>query len=62
LPLYRAASRLSAFSPRFYRAQDRQNLLAWLGGILERYNVPESLISVERAERMVRSLEALRAA
>ncbi len=57
-----AAKRLSAFSPRFYRAQDRANLLSWLGGILERYNVPESLISLERAERMVRSLEALRAA
>ncbi|MBI3333347.1 MAG: hypothetical protein HYZ93_04575, partial [Candidatus Omnitrophica bacterium] len=53
---------LKSFSPRIYRASERGNLPAWLGGILERYNIPESILSLDQARRIVESLEALRAA
>lgn len=55
-----AAKHFSAFSPRFYRVDQRNNLWGWLKGILERYKLSEEILSVNRALRMVESLRALR--
>ncbi len=59
-----AASRFAPmFDPQYYRAGKRERLLLlWVVGILERYSIPDSVLSVNQAERLLRSLEILRAA
>ncbi|MBI3615282.1 MAG: hypothetical protein HY211_02075 [Candidatus Omnitrophica bacterium] len=55
--LYRAL-----FSPQYYTAAQRQNLVVWLARILEIYNIPDSILSLDGAQDKLKFLEALRAA
>lgn len=52
------------FDPQYYRTEDRPRLLLtlWLPELLKQYNIPDSVLSLRKAEGMLRALAALRAA
>ncbi len=56
------AKDFASYSPLYYTADQRQNLVVWLAGLLERYNIPDSILSLDGAQDKLKSLEALRAA
>ncbi|PIQ81901.1 MAG: hypothetical protein COV76_06520 [Candidatus Omnitrophica bacterium CG11_big_fil_rev_8_21_14_0_20_64_10] len=57
-----AAALFAGYTPRFYRGDQRPNLLGWLAGLLERYNIPESLLSVQQAADILQALDPFRSA
>jgi glycine hydroxymethyltransferase len=60
-----AAARLyrDLFSPQYYKAEQRgDRLMIWLAGVLERYDVPDSILSLEGARQLVEQWERLRSA
>lgn len=57
-----AAALYPEMTPRFYLADQRDRLLGWLGDLLGRYRIPESLLSVNQARQILQALERFRSA